>query len=83
MPRKEPKGLKNLYDAAIDSGESILGMGKTAKRTIILVVSITAILAIAVVGTMCWGVGSGTVKVQEIADAAGSVGGTAAKAAML
>lgn len=69
--KKEPKGLKNIYQSGIGAAETILGVPQTMKTMLIVVVSIVALVVVVVIGTAAYSVGSGLIDVNQLADSAG------------
>jgi hypothetical protein len=71
MYKKEPKGLKNVYQSGIGAAETILGIPKTMKTVLIVGVTVVALVIVVMLGTAAYGVGSGMIDVNELAETTG------------
>lgn len=65
-----PSGLKDVFESGVEAGQTILGVPKTAKTFMIVGITIFGVILLVVVGTMAWGVGSGKIDVNELAESA-------------
>ena len=72
MPKKstEPKGLKNVFQAGVGTAETCLGFPKKAQTLMFVGVAVIGLILLVVVGTAAWGVGSGKIDVNKLADSA-------------
>lgn len=68
--KEDPKGMKNVFQAGIGTAETILGFPKTFKTLLIVGATVTILVVVVVVGTAAWGVGSGKIDVNQLADTA-------------
>jgi hypothetical protein len=68
--KEPPKGMKNVFQAGIGTAETMLSFPKTFKSFMIVGVTVLALVILVVIGTAAWGVGSGKIDVNRLADTA-------------
>jgi hypothetical protein len=64
----EPKGLRNIWNAGIDATTGLLGIPKTVRTLLYVGLAIGGLCLIVMVSTACWGVGSGKIDVNRLAE---------------
>lgn len=72
MPQKskEPKGLKNVFQAGVGTAETLLDTPRKFQYLLYFGVAVVGLVVLVVVGTAAWGVGSGMINVNDLADSA-------------
>jgi hypothetical protein len=68
-----PKGLADLWSTGMGTAESLMGIPQTMKYFVYAGLAIAGVLLVAVVFTACYGVGSGKINVNELAQSAATV----------
>lgn len=62
--------LKNVFESGCESAETLLSIPKTAKTFMIVGFTLFGVVLLVIVGTAAWGVGSGQIDVNELAEVA-------------
>lgn len=72
MPQKskEPKGLKNVFQAGVGTAETLLDTPRKMQYIMYFGIAVVSLVLLVVVGTAAWGVGSGKIDVNQLADSA-------------
>lgn len=65
--KSQYRGLSNVFQAGVGGAESLLGLPDTLKTIAYVGLAVVGILLFAVIGTMCFSVGSGRIDVNELA----------------
>lgn len=85
-PDPAPKGLKNIWNAGIGAGESLLKLPQDLRGIVIAGVTVMGLVLLVVVGTAAYSVASGRVDVNEVmksgAEISKNVGKASAMAAL-
>ena len=75
----KPKGLKDVMQAGMGAAESILGVPGEMKTIVYVGLAVVALVVVVMVGTMCWGVGSGKINVNELARSGADISANVSK----
>jgi hypothetical protein len=63
----KPKGMKNIYESSIGLGEECLSLPGKFQKVMWVTVAVVGVVILGVVGTMCFGVSTGKIDVNQLA----------------
>lgn len=65
---KKPRGLKNVWESGLDAVSGLLGFPEDLKMILYVGLGVVGLVLVVVIGTACWGVGSGKIDVNQLAE---------------